>query len=499
MAEEVKIVVRQESQGNALEQTRTQLNGVADAGKRASEATQKVTQKPTNGGFSIPEKNPVISPEQSKLARQVNAAIKQKNSEEVYSQGQPDEKQTKAAAMRKIRASIAAHETELAQAQAEGRPKEELEDLSGRLRERKLTARFMREQGLGEEEALGKAESLVAAQTGAKQRAADEKAAVKERLAGEREVTRELRDQESTRRRMTMRIGGMAAAGAVAVGGELLTDYFERQGIVNRDTASRSLNARQLQIQSGARGTSSQVQGEAWAAQDRLAELEANTPEVQNKAKEGIWKTALNRGAQGAVAGAFGGGGIPGAIVGFGVGAVYGAGEGWLSGNRLIAENDAAKKRERDKAADAQALATKKALEEETSLEVDAIHQRSKRTMSGIQAAQRDDLVRGGMATYRKFYHAGMTGEQEKQAREAAMLDTENQLRDKQISAASGLVDARAGAADIAAAARWSQQAMPGMDDVKRVLGEKLDALHSTVKQGGERATEAQTREDFGR
>ena len=44
MAEEVKIVVRQESQGNALEQTRTQLNGVADAGKRASEATQKVTQ-----------------------------------------------------------------------------------------------------------------------------------------------------------------------------------------------------------------------------------------------------------------------------------------------------------------------------------------------------------------------------------------------------------------------------------------------------------------------
>lgn len=521
MAEDVKIILRTEAQGNGAQTTEEGLNRVTNAGKRAAETVQKVTSGPApkapkaksepefdpnrpapkiidtwaplpkSASAATAPAKPTFSKEQVEQGME-NARARAKRDEEAIAAAQqkedaPSDPKSPKNRSRQINlAKAAALEIALAQAKAGG-DQDEIAGAEKNLRVHKLAMRFKREQGVSSEEALEKAGTLVGAQTVAKQRAADEKAAVKERIAGEREVNRELQNQENTRRRMLVKLGGAAATGAVAIGGELLTDYFERAGIENRDKAARAMNARQLQIQSGVRGTSGQVQGEAWAAQDRLAALEANTPEVERKAKQGIWETALKRGAQGAAGGAAVGalgagiGAIPGSIVGGGIGVAAGALEGWLSSDRSISENDKAKALERKKAQDAQQLATKKALEEETGLEIDAIHQRSKRTLSGIRAAQVDDLARVGMQKYRQLRNAGVP---ENEAKEAAMESTATDLRNKQIAAASGLVDARSGAGDIAAAARWSKEAMPSEQESARLLGQKIDSLHDTTKQG---------------
>jgi len=464
-AEEVKIVVRSESQGNGLRSTKEELEQIASSGKKASEATQKVASGKPHPG-------------------QVTSASGWDK--------KPQTPDAKASAARNNRALIADAEQDLAQARATGAAPTVIAQRERELRERKLAARFMREQGVGEEEALDKAGSLVGSQQAAKARAAAEKEAGKERTAAEKKATQEMQEQERISKRMTMRIGGMAGSAAVVMGGELLAYQFEMQGNEARDKATRQMNARQLQIQSGARGTSGQVQAEAWAAQDEVAALKANRPALEIDAKKSLWMRGLQGAGAGLMAGAMTGNPYA-AVGGAVVGGISGAFGGHLEGKAALAKNDLAIKTKEKEAEDKGAQATKKALEEETSLEIDAIHARSTRTLSGIRQAQTDDLVRSGMQTYRKLTNAGVKPEAAKQA---ALEDTQNQLRDKQISAASSLVNARAGARDIAAAARWGQMVTPGMNDVARVLGQKLDGLHDTVKSGNTAAQNANL-EDF--
>jgi len=472
MAEEVKIVVRAETQGNGLQTSVDQLDKLTAAGNRATEATQKVKYTP--------------SQKQVERASRFTTERTKSNADALeahYAKVDAEEKAKKDTAPRRMRASIADAELTLAQARANGSAPTVIAQRERELRERKLASRFMREQGLGEEEALEKAGSMVAAQTAAKARVAEEKTAAKTRVDAEKKATSEMQEQERISKRLTMRLGGAAGTAMLAVGGELLTDYFERQGIENRDKASRALTARQLQIQSGARGTSGEVQAEAWDAQDRLAELQAQAPDLERQKKQGIWHTALMRGAQYGLAGAgigmVGGGigAVPAGLIGGGIGLVSGAVEGWFNGDRAVTENKTAQKREADRATAKQALATKKALEEEASLEVDAIHQRSKRTLEGFRAAQIDDLTKGGIEKYRQLFNAGVPKDV---AKAAAMEQAQNDLRDKQIRSASSLVDARAGASDIAAAASWSQQSMPGMEALNKTLGGKLDKIIAT-------------------
>ena len=351
--------------------------------------------------------------------------------------------------------------------------------------------RFKREQGIGEEEALAKAGTLVGAQTEFKQktaeektairqRAAEEKAAARERAAGEKDATRELREQESLRQKMSRGTvtlgrgmlnggsltGGVASlAGAAAMGGpatlavlaagmaaeEATKDFMERQGIANRDRASRASDQRNLNISAGWRGTSSQVQSQQFGTEQEIFDREHQREEILRRNKRAPWNPLR----------------------------VFGA-TTW-EGERERDDNEKNIERLKKRHDAEEKLGHKKFTEEEGGLELDAVRQRSKRTMSGIRAAQVDDLARSGMGEYRRFKAMGATDDQ---AKEGAMLKTENDLRDRQIASASGLVDARSGAGDIAAAARWAQESMPGLNDLKNVLSQKLDQLHNTTKQG---------------
>ena len=469
--EEVKIAINAESQGNGFQTTEAGLNKITEAGKRANEAAQKAAQ---------PHRGQVTS---------ANGWDKQKT----------ESGGSKAKDARDSRALIAYAERDLLSAKAKGLPAEEIAKREKNLREEKLTARFQREQGLSYDDAYGKASEMVTAQETARKREAAERAAGKARVEAEKTATREMQEQEQISKRLTVRLGGIAATGAVAIGGALLTDYFERQGIQNRDTASRSLNTRQLQIQSGLRGTTTGLQAEEWAAQDQLAELKAQEPELQRKKTQGIWQTALKRGGQFGAAGAglgllgAGVGAGPGGLIGGGIGLVTGALEGWMDGRRSLQENTSAQKREADKIAATAALKQKKLPNEEAGLELDALRERSKRTQEGFYKAQIDDFKQQYLAEKRRMNNMGMTDPNVQD--EAGRLTVENQIRERQAAVGNSLVDARSGAGDIAAAARWADMATVTVGAFRQALDNSN--LHETLKNSGDKAGGASHFIDF--
>lgn len=471
MAEEVKIVVRAESQGNGLRETEQQLDRIEAAGKRASRTTSEKTK-----GINVTPPDMSDAGLQKALPKDASRTrrTKQLNS-----------------------AKTARLEKDLATAQANGNP-EEVAQATRALREQKLAARIMREQGVGAQEAHRQASALVEAQTAAKARGeaekvagktrtAEEKAAAKARLDALKQETHETKEQEMVRNRITRStmllgrevmaggslaggLGSMAtAAGLIgapvmaAVGGgmlvqELTKDYMERQGIANRDRASRATDQRNLGIRSGWRGTASGAQAAQFATEDEIFAREQERQEILQRNKR-AWYNPLRL-----------------------------FGETTWAGERERDENEKNIARLKERRAAEEAQTRQKFETEEGALELDAIRQRSKRTMNGIRAAQVDDAQISYVKKYREFRGKGAT---DSEADEGARLSVENELRDKQIRAASGLVDARAGASDIAAAARWSQQAVPGWGQVK----DGIDALHSTIKNSYDKSAEIATRD----
>ena len=143
-------------------------------------------------------------------------------------------------------------------------------------------------------------------------------------------------------------------------------------------------------------------------------------------------------------------------------------------GQRDIEKNEAEiadleKQKEKDLTA-----ARKKYMAEEGGLELDALRQRSKRTLAGNRAAFVDEE---GAKWISKYKSALKESGDDKTAKEMADLTVQNDLRVKQAQAGAGLVDARSGAAESAAAAKWATGSFPGMEEV----GKKIEALHSTV------------------
>lgn len=479
--EDIKIVVRQESQGAAVRETKRELDGVADSGNRAAEAIRKV-------GAAQRKINPLTGREDTPEDKAAARRDRQKQNAEAAKvmKGPPaSPADQRKAEMVDLRRQIAAMETKLATAQAEGKSPEEQADYARRLRSNRLAYRFMREQpGLSKDDAFVKADTLVEAQTAAKNRETAEKTLAKTRIQSEKAATKEMQEQERVAKRITARFGALAGGAAVAIGGELLTDYFERQGMAARDTGARQVTRHQQQV-IGWRGSSGQAQQKAWDAQDRLVELKAKDAEVENAAKAGIWETAKTRalqfGAGGAAIGSFGAGigAIPGALIGGGIGLAEGAWEGWMRGKRAKDEHEKAKQRTASEGSDFQAQARKQALEQEAALEVDAIRQRSKRTVEGIRAAAADEMTISGMQKFRKLQAAGVDNDT---AKEAAILETQNELREHQQRAAAGLVDARSGAAEIAAAASWAGRVTPSEVGITDKLGGKLDQLIKTQR-----------------
>jgi len=463
MGEEVKIVLRTEAKGDGARVTKEGLDAVTNSGQRAAAATSKAGRP--QGHLATPPPD-------------LNAKLPE------------PEKQTKAEAARRNRAVIADAEADLANARATGAAPTVIAQRERELRERKLAARFMREQNIPEEEALGKASSLVDSQIASKKRNDEEKIAAKTRIDAEKKATGEMQEQERISKRLTMRLGS-AALSAGVVGLEQLLNYqSEMQGVGLRDTAGRSITQRQMGIMGGWRGTSSEAQAKQFAAEDRIYERQQNRPNLENTVKRGTLDASLTGAAGGAALGSLILPGL-GTLIGAALGGAAGYAKGRMSGNVTLADDKAAQARDEAERDAANALGQKKFHDEEGGLELDAVRQRSKRTMAGIRAAQVDDLARSGMAEFRrlKSMHASDT-----EAKEGAMLKTENELRDKQIASASGLVDARAGAGDIAAAARWSQMAMPGREETSAALGSKIDTLIAIARS----ATEKQDRERHG-
>ena len=121
---------------------------------------------------------------------------------------------------------------------------------------------------------------------------------------------------------------------------------------------------------------------------------------------------------------------------------------------------------------------------------LDALRERSKRTIAGQRAAFIDEEKQQFAATFRKYHHLGAT---DQEAAEAGSLTVQNDLRDRQARVGNSLVDSRSGAGDIAAIAGWAGMAVPAWDDLKDAIEtqtERMTAQH-------EQSQEARTRKDF--
>jgi len=320
-------------------------------------------------------------------------------------------------------------------------------------------------------------------------RAAQRAAAAEER-ADIRDVAREHRHAETQRQRFgrgAVRLGTAAAeggnpayalssmlqgAGGVAAGlagigaiaafkivDEVIADRIARQGIALRDASARTLNARGLSIGAGWRGTSGQSQSEEFATQQRMAEREANRPELERQGRRAWYNPMRMFGSQ-----------------------------TW-EGQRNLDEDTAAQRRDAELREKQREQTRKKFREEEGGIETDIARHRAERTMSGSRAAFIDEQKKQWLARYRSMRGAGATDEQ---ASQTAGLEAETRMRERQIGGGSGLVTAHSGAGDIAAAARWAGMSTPGMDEMKHAI----DSLHHTVRNNSERMEEQHGRKE---
>lgn len=164
MPEEIKIRVVQESVGTAIKDAERDLERLKQG--RAQLAT------------AVPDLNAAPSPG----AKESAAVAKAAQSE----------------ALRRNKGLVADAEEDLARAQAGGAGAGRIAELQSQVREQKLAGRFMREQGLGEDDALGKARGMVELQNQAKQRATGEKAASKEAADAQKAAASEAAAAEKT-------------------------------------------------------------------------------------------------------------------------------------------------------------------------------------------------------------------------------------------------------------------------------------------------------------
>lgn len=122
------------------------------------------------------------------------------------------------------------------------------------------------------------------------------------------------------------------------------------------------------------------------------------------------------------------------------------------------------------------AAARRKFLEEEGGQELQILRGRAKRTLTGSREAMVAELGQEWLSQYKAAMSA--SGD-DRISKEMADTSVQNTLRDRMVTAGSGLVDNRSGGAEIAAAARWASGAVPGQSEVAAQIAE----LHRTVQQ----------------
>lgn len=316
----------------------------------------------------------------------------------------------------------------------------------------------------------------------------------KERAADERLVTRELREQEALRkagiRQSNQLISALGRIGLGAVGSEIVSSAIEQlaagETLGNRRVATDSRNQRQYAILNSIRGTSSQVAGEAWAAEENVAQLKRDRPQLETDAKFSVARATLEGAGWGAGIGATLGSIIPGVgtLIGAGVGATIGAGirgiPAYWQGQNQLKQSEQDQQQEEKRAAQLSELAPKLFMEQEGGLQLDKLRQRSKRSLEGSRAAFVDEMSEQWLNTYRDIFNR--TKGDDSIASEMANLTVQNTLRDRQALAGAGLVDAHTGAGGVAAAAQWASAAIPGMGEV----ASQIEALHATVQSGNQ-------------
>jgi hypothetical protein len=319
----------------------------------------------------------------------------------------------------------------------------------------------------------------------------------REQHAAEKDITRERREQaaitraEETQQQTTGRMlfggrrrmqGGLVGGAAVLGIGEAFTEYTERQGIELRAAAQRKLDERGLAIAGSWRGSSSKTLAQEQGLDDDIARQVANRPELERKARAGIFDRALSYGAAGAGTGfALSGGNPIGAGLGFIAGAAKGAWKSYEEGAREKDEDTKTLEAKRKKREELEALGKRQVREEDGQIEMDIASHRAERTMSGSRAVVVDEAKKKYLNRYRELMGMHLSDEE---ADKTAGLEAETSMRDRQQAAGAGLVNAHSGAGDIAAAARWAAQTTP---DMAAVISE-LKGIHGTAKKNSEAA-----------
>ncbi|MEO8204874.1 MAG: hypothetical protein ABI615_01745 [Chthoniobacterales bacterium] len=110
---------------------------------------------------------------------------------------------------------------------------------------------------------------------------------------------------------------------------------------------------------------------------------------------------------------------------------------------------------------------------EEGGLELQGLRGRAKRSQAGQQEAFAAEM---GAKWLGKYKEAIAASGDDRMSKEIADLTVQNEVRDRQAQAGAGLVDARSGGGEIAAAARWGMQTF----NMDKLAGE-MSGLHQTV------------------
>ncbi len=458
MAEEVKIRVSQESQGTALDDAKKDLQELKQ------EAAKPTPAPPAPAPAAAVPAAPATTAEKAAKLRAEAAQQRQFAERSAEKFGFHD------VTARTARASASAMERE-----------------ANRL-ERPANAEQKQQQS---EERNAKAQALREERAQKKAAADEQRREDRQRHTEERQHLRETAGEETRRQRFgrgAVRVGtavaeggnpasalssmlqgaggvaaGLASVAAIAafkIADEVITDQRERQGIALRDRAAQKMDERGLAIGASWRGTSSGALAAEQATEAERAKRDANREELERKGRR-AWYNPLRL-----------------------------FGEQTWEGQRNLEENDIAQGRDLRLVQEKKKQTREKFLGEEGGIEMDLARHRAERSQSGQRAAFVDEQKKQWLARYRGLRGMGANDEQ---AGGTAGLEMETRLRDRQAAAGSGLVDARSGAGDIAAAARWGGMSTPGMEEVKAAV----NAVNATLLKSEAAMLELHSRQDL--
>jgi hypothetical protein len=471
MAEEVKIIVKEERSGDALRQAEEDLRKLEDRQKRLATREKTFRDKGATGQAEA------VGTERQEVEKEI-------------SRKQAKIKAETAAQAKATKQAIASTKLEEEQARAGGR-KAEADALAKEVKELQTALDLQTKLGIGQDEALKLAKESVSAKGRIAQQTAAEAAAA-------REATRQKKEQDaldkagirSPRRALTnlgihlaqgnaspqavgqmggtllagaagVGVAGAAIAAAVAAAAVAVTDSFftnrEKDiSLKNRVEESRSRDSRSLRSLGGIFGSAGQAVQAGLNTSEEINERTAHREELKRKAKFG-WYNPLRWSDK-----------------------MFGTtfqtkGMGWWKpdGARAIEENEI--EIERLKARREEEYQTqRKKFEEEGALELKIARARARHDLPGLRESRLHESTLSFAREYKRMITAGANPDE---AKESAEITVSEQQREWMMRNAS-LVNARSGAGDTARAAMIAMGSVPDQAELRR----SVDEMHTTLK-----------------